>query len=60
MVEDFDRVLSKVEKPGGTIMVPKNEIKTVGIVAVVTGYRGQYPQSLETRGKLIRENPIDR
>jgi hypothetical protein len=39
-VEDIDQVLSKVEKLGGRIMMPKNEIKTVGLVAVIQDTEG--------------------
>ena len=39
-VEDIDRVLSNVEKLGGRIMLPKNEIKTVGLVAVIQDTEG--------------------
>ena len=35
IVEDFDRVLAKVEKLGGRILMPKNSIKSVGFVAVI-------------------------
>lgn len=39
-VEDLDRVLSNVEKLGGSIMMPKNEIKTGGLVAVIQDTEG--------------------
>jgi predicted enzyme related to lactoylglutathione lyase len=39
-VGDFDRVLAKVEKLGGTIVMPKNVIKTVGTVAVIQDTEG--------------------
>ncbi len=35
VVENFDRVLAKVEKLGGKIVMPKKEIKNVGTVAVI-------------------------
>jgi hypothetical protein len=35
VVEDIDRVLEKAEKLGGTIVMPKNEIKNVGTVAII-------------------------
>jgi predicted enzyme related to lactoylglutathione lyase len=35
VVEDVDKVLVKAEKLGGTIVMPKNEIKNVGTVAVM-------------------------
>src|SRR5512136_3046674 len=35
IIQDFDRVLAKVEKLGGTIVMPKNSIKHVGLVAVI-------------------------
>jgi predicted enzyme related to lactoylglutathione lyase len=35
MVEDFDRVLGKVEKLGGKILMPKNKIEGVGLTAVI-------------------------
>ncbi len=40
IVEDFEQVLAKVEKLGGTIMMPGNEIKTVGLVAVIQDTEG--------------------
>jgi predicted enzyme related to lactoylglutathione lyase len=39
-VEDFDKVLASVVKLGGTIVMPKNEIKAVGIVAVIQDTEG--------------------
>ena len=39
-VEDIDRVLSNVEKLGGRILLPKNEINTVGLVAVIQDTEG--------------------
>ena len=39
-VENLDRVLSNVENLGGSIMMPKNEIKTVGLVAVIQDTEG--------------------
>jgi predicted enzyme related to lactoylglutathione lyase len=39
-VADVDRVLMKVEKLGGRIIMPKNTIKTVGIVAVIQDTEG--------------------
>ncbi len=35
VVEDFDMVLAKVETLGGKVVMPKNEIKNVGTVAVI-------------------------
>jgi hypothetical protein len=35
LVEDLDKVLARVEKLGGRIIMPKNEIKNVGTVAVI-------------------------
>ena len=40
VVEDFDRVLAKVEKLGGKVVMPKNEIKNVGTVAVIQDTEG--------------------
>jgi len=40
VVEDVDRVLAKVEKLGGNIVMPKNEIKNVGTVAVIQDTEG--------------------
>ena len=40
IVEDFDTVIARVEKLGGTIVMPKNAIKTVGIVAVIKDTEG--------------------
>jgi predicted enzyme related to lactoylglutathione lyase len=39
-VENVEGVLANVEKLGGKIMMPKNEIKTVGIVAVISDTEG--------------------
>jgi uncharacterized protein len=40
VIKDFDRVLAKVEKLGGTIVMPKNAIKRVGLVAVIQDTEG--------------------
>jgi len=40
IIKDFDRVLAKVEKLGGTIVMPKNAIKHVGLVAVIQDTEG--------------------
>jgi predicted enzyme related to lactoylglutathione lyase len=40
VVENFDRVLAKVEKLGGKVVMPKNEIKNVGTVAVIQDTEG--------------------
>jgi predicted enzyme related to lactoylglutathione lyase len=40
MVEDIDKVLSKVEKLGGKIAVPKMEIKSVGLTAIIQDTEG--------------------
>jgi predicted enzyme related to lactoylglutathione lyase len=40
MVEDIDRVLAKVEKLGGRITMPKEEIKGVGLTAVIQDSEG--------------------
>jgi predicted enzyme related to lactoylglutathione lyase len=40
MVEDIDTVLSKVEKLGGRITMPKEEIKGVGLTAVIQDPEG--------------------
>jgi len=39
-VEDIDRVLSKVEMLGGRITMPKEEIKGVGLTAVIRDPEG--------------------
>jgi predicted enzyme related to lactoylglutathione lyase len=39
-VENVDGVLANVEKLGGKIMMPRNEIKTVGTVAVISDTEG--------------------
>jgi hypothetical protein len=40
MVEDIDKVLAKVEKLGGRIIMPKVEIKNVGLTAVILDTEG--------------------
>ncbi|MGA9086848.1 MAG: VOC family protein [Methanoregula sp.] len=40
MVDDLDKVLAKVEKLGGKTIVPKNEIKTVGLIAIIQDTEG--------------------
>ena len=40
IVDDIDKVLAKVEKLGGTIGVPKKEIKTVGHIAIIQDTEG--------------------
>ena len=40
LVDDVDKVLAKVEKPGGKVIMPKNEIKNVGTVAVIQDTEG--------------------
>ena len=40
IVDDIDKVLGKVEKLGGTIGVPKKEIKTVGHIAIIQDTEG--------------------
>jgi hypothetical protein len=39
-VEDFEQVLANVEKLGGKIIMPGNEIKTVGLVGVISDTEG--------------------
>lgn len=39
-VEDIDKVLAKVEKLGGKILVPKMMIKAVGLTAVIQDSEG--------------------
>ena len=39
-VEDIDKVLSKVEKVGGKITMQKEEIKGVGLAAVIQDSEG--------------------
>ena len=40
IIKDFNRVLAKVENLGGTIVMPKNAIKRVGLVAVIRDTEG--------------------
>ena len=40
MVEDFDKVLAKVEKLGGKIVMPRTEINGVGLVAIIQDTEG--------------------
>jgi len=40
LVEDFDKVLSKVEKLGGGIIMPRTEIPGVGLVAIIRDSEG--------------------
>jgi len=40
MVEDFDRVVGKVEKLGGKILMPKQKIEGVGLTAVIQDTEG--------------------
>jgi uncharacterized protein len=40
MVEDLDKILSKVLKLGGKIVVPKMEIKGVGLTAIIQDTEG--------------------
>jgi len=40
MVEDIDKVLAKVEKLGGKIVIPKGEIPSVGMIAVIQDTEG--------------------
>ncbi len=40
VVDDIDKILAKVEKLGGKIGVPKKEIKTVGIIAIIQDTEG--------------------
>jgi len=40
LVDNPDKVLARVEKLGGSIMMPKNEIKNVGTVAVIQDTEG--------------------
>jgi uncharacterized protein len=40
IVDNFDQVYAKVEKLGGKIVMPKNDIKTVGLVAVIQDTEG--------------------
>lgn len=39
-VDDLDKILAKVEKLGGKIVRPKEEIKTVGQVAIIQDSEG--------------------
>ncbi len=40
VVEDFNKVLASVEKLGGMVVMPKNEIRSVGTVAVIKDTEG--------------------
>jgi len=40
MVQDIDKVLPKVEKLGGKIILPKMEIKNVGLTAIIQDTEG--------------------
>jgi predicted enzyme related to lactoylglutathione lyase len=40
LVDDIDTVLAKVEKLGGRIMMPKEEIKGVGLTAMIQDSEG--------------------
>jgi predicted enzyme related to lactoylglutathione lyase len=40
LVEDFDKVLAKVEKMGGKILMPRTEINGVGLVAIIQDTEG--------------------
>ena len=40
IVENIKKILTKVEKLGGKIMMPRNEIKSVGLVAVIQDTEG--------------------
>jgi predicted enzyme related to lactoylglutathione lyase len=40
MVEDLDKILAKVGKLGGKIVVPKMEIKGVGLTAIIQDTEG--------------------
>ena len=40
MVEDIDKILAKVEKLGGKIVMPKMEIKSVGLTAIIQDTEG--------------------
>jgi uncharacterized protein len=40
IMEDFENVYNNVEKLGGKIVMPKNTIKSVGLVAVVEDTEG--------------------
>jgi hypothetical protein len=40
IVEDLGAVLASVERLGGTIVMPKNPIKSVGLVAVIRDTEG--------------------
>jgi predicted enzyme related to lactoylglutathione lyase len=39
-VEDIDKVLAKVGKLGGKIMMPKMEVKSVGLTAIIQDTEG--------------------
>ena len=51
-VEDIDKVVSKVEKLGGKIVMPKGMIKGVGLVAMILDTKRKHDRYLET-GRVI-------
>jgi predicted enzyme related to lactoylglutathione lyase len=40
IIENIDQILAKVENLGGKTMMPRNEIKNVGLVAVIQDTEG--------------------
>jgi predicted enzyme related to lactoylglutathione lyase len=50
IVDDFDHVYDNVKKLGGTIVMPKNDIKTVGLVAVIQDTEGNVIGLLKPAG----------
>ena len=50
IINDFDHVYDNVEKLGGTIVMPKNDIKTVGLVAVIQDTEGNVIGLLKPAG----------
>jgi uncharacterized protein len=50
IVDDFDHVYDNVKELGGTIVMPKNDIKTVGLVAVIQDTEGNVIGLLKPAG----------
>jgi predicted enzyme related to lactoylglutathione lyase len=50
IVDDFDHIYARVEKLGGTIVMPKNDIKNVGLVAVIQDTEGNVIGLLKPAG----------
>jgi predicted enzyme related to lactoylglutathione lyase len=50
IIDDFDHVYDNVKRLGGTIVMPKNDIKTVGLVAVIQDTEGNVIGLLKPAG----------